>query len=348
MTETRVAGVGAGYFAQFHYDGWRRIDGVDLVALADNDATKAEATARAFAIPRVFDDAATMLDQVRPELVDIITPPSSHLELIKMAAERGIDAICQKPFCEDLQQAREAAAIADAAGISVIVHENFRHQPWHLKIKDILDAGTLGPVHQITFRLRPGDGQGPDAYISRQPYFQQMPRFLIHETGIHFIDVFRFLLGEVETVYADLQRLNPAIAGEDAGLVVFNFASGARAVLDGNRLIDHAAPNPRLTMGEMLVEGEAATLTLNGDGSLWLRPHGAVESHAIVYKWTNHAFGGDCVRNLQRTVIDARVEMTRYPNTSRGYLRNLEVEQAIYQSAETGRRIHVNRDQDRE
>jgi len=81
---------------------------------------------------------------------------------------------------------------------------------------------------------------------------------------------------------------------------------------------------------------------------LWLRPHGTAISHAIVYKWTNHAFGGDCVLNLQRAVIDARVEMNSYANAARGYLRNLEIEQAIYQSAETGRRIHGNRDQDRE
>ena len=31
-----------------------------------------------------------------------------------------------------------------------------------------------------------GDGQGPRAYLDRQPYFQQMPRFLIHETAIHY------------------------------------------------------------------------------------------------------------------------------------------------------------------
>ncbi|MEO0763052.1 MAG: hypothetical protein AAFZ09_14815, partial [Pseudomonadota bacterium] len=60
------------------------------------------------------------------------------------------------------------------------------------------------------------DGQGPDAYHARQPYFQRMPRFLVHETAVHWIDTFRYLMGEAETVYADLRRLNPAIAGEDA------------------------------------------------------------------------------------------------------------------------------------
>ena len=35
------------------------------------------------------------------------------------------------------------------------------------------------------------------AYLERQPYFQTMPRFLVHETAIHLVDVFRFLLGEI-------------------------------------------------------------------------------------------------------------------------------------------------------
>ena len=53
-----------------------------------------------------------------------------------------------------------------------------------------------------------------------------MPRFLIHETAIHLIDTFRFLLGEVSGVSARLRQLNTHIQGEgDAGLVLFEFAS---------------------------------------------------------------------------------------------------------------------------
>ena len=46
----------------------------------------------------------------------------------------------------------------------------------------------------------------PNAYLDRQPFFRDYPRLLIYETGVHFIDTFRFLLGEVEEVYANLRR----------------------------------------------------------------------------------------------------------------------------------------------
>ncbi len=65
---------------------------------------------------------------------------------------------------------------------------------------------------QAICRLRPGDGQGPEAYLDRQPYFQTMEKFLIHETGVHWVDTFAYLFGPAQSVYAGLRRVNPAIA----------------------------------------------------------------------------------------------------------------------------------------
>jgi len=117
-----------------------------------------------------------------------------------------------------------------------VVHENFRFQPWYKAIKTELNEGSLGTVLQATYRLRPGDGQGRDAYLERQPYFRDMENFLIHETGVHFIDVFRYLFGEPQALSADLRRLNPVIAGEDAGHFNFYYDNGLCAQFDGNRL----------------------------------------------------------------------------------------------------------------
>ena len=183
--------------------------------------------------------------------------------------------ICQKPFCGALDPARRMAGLAAEAGVDLIVHDNFRFQPWYRQLKTIIDEGSLGRIHQISFALRPGDGRGPAAYLDRQPYFQTMERFLVHETAVHFLDVFAFLLGLPDHVYADLRRLNPHIAGEDAGIIILGYDDGRRAIFDGNRLIDHAADNRRLTMGEALVEAEAASVRLDGYGRLHRRETGA-------------------------------------------------------------------------
>ena len=69
--------------------------------------------------------------------------------------------------------------------------------------------------------MRSEDGQGEYAYLDRQPYFQKIERFLIHETAMHFIDIFRFLFLETYSVFAILSKFNKNIKGEDTGKVFF-------------------------------------------------------------------------------------------------------------------------------
>ena len=336
-TEIAVAVIGAGFFAQFHHDAWRRNPNARLLGICDMDAEKATEAARRNACA-AFTDVHTLISTGQPDLIDIATPPATHAALIEAAANAGIPVICQKPLAPTLEESEAIVRRAEEAGTVLVVHENFRFQPWYREIRRLIDNGWFGALHGVSFRLRPGDGQGPDAYLSRQPYFQQMPRFLIHETGIHFIDVFRYLMGEVTTVQANLRRINPVIAGEDAGIVLFDFENGGSGVFDGNRLNDHEAENARLTMGEMWLEGAAGVMRLDGDGGLHWKPHGGPEQRHD-YEWNNVGFAGDCVFALQNHVIDHLIEGKSLSNTGAEYLKNIRIEEAVYESSRTGRRI---------
>lgn len=335
----RVATLGAGYFSRFHHRAWARIPEIRLVGVCDRQPDRAAAFARAHGADAAYGDLARMLRDAKPDILDVITPPATHLLAIRTAAEAGVDVICQKPFCANLAEANEALELARAHAISIAVHENFRFQPWHREIRRWIETGRLGRVHQATFRFRPGDGRGSDAYLDRQPYFRAMPRFLIHETAIHFIDVFRFLFGAPEAVTALLRRLNPAIVGEDGGIFVLDMANGVRCVFDGDRLGDHAAANRRLTMGEFVVEAEAGVLSLDGDARLRFRSHGSNDAELMPYAWEDIDFGGDCVHRFQRHVVEARLAGARPETAAADYIANLKVEEAIYDSHHGGRRI---------
>lgn len=337
MTDRKlhVIAIGAGYFAQFQLRAWQRLPGVELAAIVEPATNRHTELAASYGGVNLVTSLAQALQQAPADIIDIITPPTTHLALIKEACRLAPQAtiICQKPFCTDLQQAREAVAVA--ANQSLVVHENFRFQPWYKQIKSLLDSNALGEVYHAQFNLRPGDGQGPDAYLARQPYFRDMERFLIHETGIHWVDVFRYLFGEPEAVYADLQRHNPVISGEDTGHFVLHYASGLRAHFDGNRLLDHAAENTRLTMGTMTIEGSDASLCLHGNGAIDVRKHGELNSTPHPYSFNDTDFGGDCVYLLQQHVVEHLLHSTPLHNTADAYLRNVELEAAIYQSAQS-------------
>lgn len=319
----RVGLIGLGYFAQFHRQAWQRIDSVMLAATCDADPSKAAD----------HTDVAALLASGPFDILDIAGPPPMHAATIRAAlpfAPRVI--ICQKPFCTSIEEAEAITAEAEAAGIPIIIHENFRFQPWFRAMKAALDDGKIGTPMNLTFRMRTGDGQGPDAYLARQPYFQTMPRLLIHETGVHYIDTFRFLLGDPEGIYADLRRLNPAIRGEDAGHLIFDYANGARAVYDGNRLLDFDTDNTRRTFGEALLEGDGGAMTLAGDGKVTLRAFGTREAEVLLRAQNWPGFAGDCVFALQLNVVGALAGHHPFENEARDYLDVMRLTELAYAS----------------
>jgi predicted dehydrogenase len=337
---TRLAITGCGYFSRFHREAWSRLP-VEVAAICDADRAKAEAAATAFPRALVFTDAAIMLDEMRPDLVDIVTPPETHEALAALCAARGIAAICQKPLAPDWETAVRIVETAERAGATLIVHENFRFMPWFAEVDRLVRDGAVGEPLDISFWLRSGDGQGADAYLARQPYFRTMPRFLVHETIIHLIDVFRMIFGEIAGVFCRMRTLNPAIVGEDAATVLFAFENARRnGIVDGNRLVDHPSDDPRMTNGVLLVEGTGGQLRGDGYGRLFLRPHrGAEREHT--YGWQQRGYGGDCVYRQCAAALAHVAEGASVPNLARAWLRNMDVEEAIYRSAAEARFVTV-------
>lgn len=336
MSQLKVAVIGAGYFSHFHFDAWNRIADVELLSVCDVDETKAQAVAAQYDIPNVATDYRTMLDQCQPDIVDVITRPDTHLEIVTEAASRNLAVICQKPLAPTMEEVRQIADVVHTSGIKFMVHENFRFQPWYREAKRLIDSGLIGDkLHTITFRNRAGDGWGDDAYLARQPYFQTMDKFLIFEAGIHTIDTFRYLGGEIEKTWCMHRKLNPVIAGEDAALGIFQFSDGGTAVYDANRFNESTAANPRYTFGELLIEGNGGTIRMYDDARLSIQKLGEAEQPHQYFPSTD-GFAGDCVFATQQHFVDGLLNKQPFETDLESYLKSIAVQEAMYRSAETG------------
>lgn len=337
-----IACIGTGYFAQFHMEAWKRMPGVSLVAICDLDLKKVQEAAQTFGIDSVYQDYKEMLSQENIDVLDIITPPQTHAELVAYAAEQGLDIICQKPLAPTLSEAKDMVAIAQEKGVRLMVHENFRFQPWYRQIKSMIETGDIGDrLHSLSFQLRTGDGWPEDAYLSRQPYFRTMPRLLVYETAIHWIDTFRYLAGEVKEVYARLRKLNAQIAGEDSGLILFSFENGAEGLYDANRFNEPNHDNPRYTFGNLLVEGNGGSIRMDMDGNVSLQPLGEAE-RSIPYHHEAIHFAADCVYATQVHLIQAIRHGTPAETEASAYLRNLNIQEAIYRSNDLNQPVSIS------
>ena len=335
MNPLRGAVVGAGYFSQFHFEAWRRIDGVILEAVCDLDRAAAERAAEQFGVARVFSDLALMIGEVELDFVDIVTRPDTHLSMVRAVSQAGLSVICQKPLAPTVDEACELVTVAAKANVPLMVHENFRFQPWYREIKTMLDRRIVGErIHTISFRNRAGDGWGNEAYLARQPYFQTMERFLIFEAGIHTIDTFRYLAGEIDQVWCTHRKLNPVIAGEDTALGIFQFSAGGLGLYDANRYNESTARDPRYTFGELLVECDRGTIRLYDDGRITVQQLGQSERDHV-YTASRRGFAGDCVHATQTHFIESLRRGIPFETSGEEYLKSLAVQEAMYRSAES-------------
>ncbi len=341
MSKLKGVIIGAGYFSQFHVDAWKRMQNVEITAVCDHHAERANQLAQQFSISRSYTDTDEMLEKERPDFVDIITPPTSRMALLQVVMKYNVHIICQKPLANTIEEVHALKALIDSSKIRFMVHENWRFQPWYRKIKTLINQGIVGDrLFHLSFKMRMGDAWGANAFLDRQPYFRTMPRLLIHETGVHFVDTFRFLAGEIEGVYAQLKTHNPILEGEDAGLVILHFASGATGILDANRYNEPDYNNPRYTFGEMVVEGNA--------GSLWLKADGSITSKSLGEKFVQHDFNpptigfcGDSVLACQQHFINSLMLQLPFETSLDEYMKTLEVVEGIYHSHLTKRKIDL-------
>lgn len=329
--------VGAGFFAGFQAEAWRRVVGAQIAAVADPLRERAEAFAREWGIPRAYADGAEMLEAERPDFVDIVTRPETHVTLTELAAAHGAHVICQKPMAPTWEECHAMVAACRRAGVRLLIHENWRWQPWYREIRRLIDAGALGRPFHAGFQMRTGDGRGPEPYPV-QPYFRQMERFLLFETVVHFLDTFRYLLGEISEVYCRTDRINRVIAGEDYALIQLGFRSGGHGLIDANRV---SGPNPpEVAFGSFRLEGDTGMIRLTPDGNLWLTKYGQVEKHHP-FHWEDRGYKGDSVFALQQHFVDCLRSGEKSETEGENYLSTVRAVLAGYRSAETGQAVEI-------
>ncbi len=327
MSSLRGGIAGCGFFAQFQLDAWKRIPGVEIVAACDPDLDRARAAA-----PRAYASAEKMLESEKLDFIDIATRPETHLELVRLAAAHRSAAICQKPMAPSYADAVAMVEASGAAGIRLMIHENWRWQPWYRVVRARILAGDIGEPVTYCFRIRRADGAGAEPY-RLQPYFRTMPRLLMYETMIHPVDTARYLFGDIRSVSATARRRNPAVAGEDVCLMTLTHEDGLSGIADGHRFLDLMTASPPL--GDAFFEGDDGWLQVIASGDVFR------DEQLIWRNDVTEGYRGDSVRATQAHFVDCLRTGEAFETGGRDYLKSYAVVEAAYASAAYGRVVSV-------
>lgn len=276
-----VAMVGAGQVSRFHLAGWAEIPDARIGAIYNRSPARARERAAEFGIPRVYDDLAEMLDRETLDAVDIVAGPQIHATATRMAAERGLAVMCQKPLAGSLDA---AIALVEEIGarIPFMVHENWRFRPQYRQIAEWVKSGRIGKVCRFAFtasssgllRTMP---DSPPPLLQRQPFIGLMPRMIVLELLIHHLDTIRFLTGQnLAVAAAVLRRRSADVVGEDLACILLDGADGAAGTVAGDFCVPGAPSRilDRLDLvgdrGRIVFEDNIARLIGAGDEDIVL------------------------------------------------------------------------------
>lgn len=240
MPPIRAAIVGCGRISDLHELGYRGRPEARIVAVCDSKARNARAKAREWGVDKVYAGYDALLNDHDIDLVELLVPHHLHANMAVAACAAGKHVSVQKPMALSVAEADRMIDASQRAGVVLRVYENFVFYPPHVLAKDMIDAGEIGEPQMI--RMHVGTGTRDSGW--RVPLGAWLWRFderrcgggpLVFDHGYHLFSLARHLMGDVERVYAwiDRTRVIPTQYVDAPATIMFQFKGARRyGVLD--------------------------------------------------------------------------------------------------------------------
>ncbi|NCB32220.1 MAG: Gfo/Idh/MocA family oxidoreductase, partial [Clostridia bacterium] len=193
--------IGCGVIAHFHAQALADLPRARLVGAYGTNEEKTRAFTEKWRV-RQYESLQAMLADKEIDAVCICTPSGLHTQQAVLAMRAGKHVVCEKPMSVNLTEADELIATARETGVKVCIISQYRLSPAVQEIKRALDAGALGKVVQASLSMK---------YFRTQAYYDSAAwrgtwamdgGGALMNQGIHGVDVFRYLMGPVRSLYA--------------------------------------------------------------------------------------------------------------------------------------------------
>lgn len=246
MQRLRLAIIGTGFGRSVQAVAFRRHVGFELVAIAGTEEGKARRIADELGVSGAFADWRRMLEDARPDVVSIVTPPDLHRPMMVAALERGCHVLCEKPAALHRFQAAEMRDAARRANRVAAINHEFRFFPARRYALTLVRRGEIGVPRRGEILGRYPIWPRPESRGWGWQSDAGRGGGILGALGSHHTDCFRCFFGEPVEAWATVRVDQPfrgptaqqpaqrLATADDACTVQYTFASGATAMFDLN------------------------------------------------------------------------------------------------------------------
>lgn len=338
----KFALIGCGRIAKRHAEllGLNQIEGAKLAAVCDLEPSKATAIGERFSVPH-YTDMHAMMQSENIDAVVVLTESGNHARNVVELAQYGKHIIVEKPMALTLDDADAMIRSCDNAGVKLFVVKQNRFNVPVVKLREALEQGRFGKLILGTVRVR---WCRPQEYYDQAPWrgTWAMDGGVLTNQASHHVDMLEWMLGEVDSVFARSTTALAKIEAEDTAVVTLKFRNGALGIIEAT-----TAVRPKDLEGSISVLGEGGTVEIAGFAVNKMKVWNFVdpmpgddevmEAYSVnppnVYGFGHQAYYEhvvDCIKNNRRHLVDGLEGR-----------KSLELINAIYESIETGKEVHL-------
>jgi predicted dehydrogenase len=196
--------IGTGFARSTQLPAFRACEGARVVAIASGHRENAERAAREFEIEHVAEDWREVVARETVDLVSIVTPPQTHMEMTLASLDAGKAVLCEKPMALNAFEADAMRRRASERGALALIDHELRFLPGRLKMREMLRGGEIGRVRHAKLLFR------ADSRASRERKWDWWSDAgsgggALGAIGSHAVDAFRWLLdAEVSQAFCSL------------------------------------------------------------------------------------------------------------------------------------------------
>jgi predicted dehydrogenase len=206
VTKVKAAIIGAGLIAgKKHIPAFMKLKSkVDLAAICDLNQEGAQKLASRFGVPRVYVDMGEMIEKEKPDLVDICTPPQTHVKLAVEAMKRGCHVLIEKPMALTVEECDRIVEASRQYGVKVCVgHSDLFYYPF-MEAQEMVANGAIGEFRGMRIFL-----STPTDYMTSQKdhWAHKLPGGVIGETGPHVVYMTLAFINPVRRVSVDALKV---------------------------------------------------------------------------------------------------------------------------------------------